>query len=188
MSFYVLDLVSGPFYPFIMYVILCSCNSNSAPSSPVKNVHHSMILIQYPAPSTRLQCMLFYVSAILFPPLGPQYNVFHYMFLIQYLVPSTLSQCVLVYVPAIVMPPLWTPVQCSHENTHHSSDQCRRNTESRAQCVTGYILHYAISENKRWWSGPTNNGVPAIGSGTQGRHQRMSKWASCGPLSLETSL
>ena len=145
-----------------MYIILCSCHSNLAALSPVKNVHHSMILVQYPAYFTLSQRMLFYVPAILFPPLGPRYNVCHFMFLIQYSAPSTLLECMLVYAPAIDMLPLRTPVKRRHENTHRRSDRCRRNTKSRGQCATGYVLNYAVSANKRWWRGLTNNGVTAL--------------------------
>ena len=101
MLLHVSRIVSRPFNPGPMYVILCFWSS-ILPFQPQHNVWHSMFLIQFPAPSTLAQFMSFYVPDLVpcpcdhgtmyvvlyswksIPPLQPQHNVCcsHHMVLI----------------------------------------------------------------------------------------------------------
>jgi hypothetical protein len=79
--------------PVHIYVILCSCHSTLAPLFLVNNVHISMILVQYPVSWNISQCMLFYVSNLLFPPRRICIHVWSPRFQVMYVVHAPVRIC-----------------------------------------------------------------------------------------------
>ena len=97
MLFYVPDLVSHPFAPSIMYVILYVPNIVCSPSTVAQRMlFYLHDIVSCPVdPGTMYVILCFGFSLM---PLWHRYNVCHSMFLISYPAPLTLPQCMLFYV------------------------------------------------------------------------------------------